>query len=509
MNRRHFVQGGSALFAASLYGGTAQPALSNDAGAPAGEPFSRAVVIEAARRLASEPYVDRAETIPDDLRAIGYDEYRDIRFKEAARIWQGENLPFTLDLFHPGFIFNQPVRLNLVNDGRSSRLHFSSDLFEYGENVQPPREPDLGFSGFRVRSRINTPDFWDEFLVFQGASYFRAIGRKQFYGLSARGLAIDTGEPEGEEFPSFVEYWIERPAPRDAMLVIHALLDSPSTTGAFTFQAIPGAETVVEVEAAIFPRTEIRKLGIAPLTSMFFFDATNRWRFQDFRSAVHDSDGLQMLTGAGEWLWRPLANPAELQISAFGDRSPQGFGLMQRSRRFEDFEDLEAHYERRPSLWIEPLGDWGAGAVELVEIPTRAEINDNIVAYWRPNGAVPAGGPWDFSYRMRWTDFVQPEGGLMTVAATRIGKSTNGDEELVVVDFTRPEGVDADDLAIDASASDAQITHSGALGILPDGNFRVALQFDPGGSELVELRLRLVRAETPASETWLYRWTSS
>lgn len=506
MNRRRFVIGGSALLGAAIRGGS--PSLAAGPEAPARR-FSRETVLAEARRLAGQPYADRRAELPEELRAIGYDQYRDIRFRESARIWQGEDVPVVLDLFHPGFIFNRPVRINLVEDGGARALRFSPDYFDYGPNLTPPQSGNLGFSGFRVRTRINAPDVWDEFLVFQGASYFRAVGRGQIYGLSARGLAIDTGAAEGEEFPSFVEFWIERPAARDASLRIHALLDSPSTTGAYSFEVIPGAETMIEVEAAIFPREAIRKVGVAPLTSMFLFDATNRSRFDDFRPAVHDSDGLQILSGAGEWLWRPLANPRTLQISAFSDRSPRGFGLVQRKRRFDDFEDLEARYERRPTLWIEPLGDWGTGTVELVEIPTQSEINDNIVAYWRPDGTVPAGGPWNFAYRMRWTDLVQPDGRLMSVSATRIGRSMDGEEQLVVIDFRRSDGFDIDAVTIDASASAGNITHMGSLGILPDGGFRVALQFDPGGEELVELRLRLLGDGRPVSETWLYRWTTA
>ena len=231
----------------------------------------------------------------------------------------------------------------------------------------------------------------DEFLVFQGASYFRAVARGQQYGLSARGLAVRTARAEGEEFPAWTDFWIERPAEKAERIVIHAILQSRSVVGAYTFAARPGNDTVIDVDATLFARTELTAFGIAPLTSMFLFDSSNRARFDDYRSAVHDSDGLQIVNGRGERIWRPLANPASLQISAFIDDSPKGFGLLQRKRSFEDFEDAEALYNKRPSLWVEPKGQWGPGHVELVEIPSEREIHDNVVAYWQPKVPIAAG----------------------------------------------------------------------------------------------------------------------
>lgn len=505
MTRRALLLGGTALALAA-----SRDALAQIGPLPTGSPasFSHDWLISEAGRLAAEPYQEPSEELPDGLGEIGYDQYRDIRFRPEARIWGDQPTRFRLDLFHRGFIFRQPVGIDLVEDGSVKPLPFSPALFEYGPGVtQPTQIEGLDFSGFRVRHPINTPDVWDEFLVFQGASYFRAVGRNQHYGLSARGLAINTAEPDGEEFPAFRRFWIERPAPGHSSIVIHALLDSPSATGAYRFEVSPGAETTMEVNGALFPRTEIKKIGIAPLTSMFMFDATNHGGFDDFRPAVHDSNGLQILTGAGEWLWRPLANPSELQISLFQDKRPRGFGLMQRARRYEDFHDLEAGYERRPSLWIEPLGDWGPGYIELVEIPTETEINDNIVAYWRPEGQVPPGGPWRFAYRMRWTDDVRPPAGMMIAKASRMGLSGDRKRRLFVIDFASAETVVPDDLRIEARASTGRIAvptiHKG----LPDGGVRVSFELEPDDDQPSELWVRLLAADKVASETWLYRWT--
>ncbi len=244
------------------------------------------------------------------------------------------------------------------------------------------------FSGFRLRAPLNRAEHFDEFVVFQGASYFRAVAKGQEYGLSARGLALKTGDARGEEFPFFRTFWIERPRPEANTVVVHALLDSDSTTGAYRFTIRPGDPTVMDVEMTLYPRVELTHVGLAPLTSMFFFGPNDRVGIDDFRPAVHDSDGLAIWNGRGEWLWRPLINPETLQVSAFVDDNPRGFGLLQRHRAFADYQDLEAHYERRPSLWVETIGEWGSGAVQLVEIPSKSEYHDNVVAFWRPRPTV-------------------------------------------------------------------------------------------------------------------------
>ena len=405
------------------------------------------------------------------------------------------------------------MSIAIVDQGRSNEIPFSPAMFNYS-SIEPPAidVPEFGFAGFRARYPINAPDAFQEFLVFLGASYFRAVARDQNYGLSARGVAIDTAEPTGEEFPLFQKFWIEKPGIDDGTLTVYALLDSPSLTGGYRFKATPGAETVIEVEAALFVREEIRKIGIAPLTSMFLFNGMNRAGFDDYRSAVHDSDGLQILTSKGEWLWRPLSNPADLQISYFGDGNPQGFGLIQRARSADDFGDPEAGYERRPSVWIEPMGDWGKGFVELVEIPTDREINDNIVVYWRPDGDVPVGGPRRVAYRMRWTDDLFPPAEILWVSSSRAGLTLDGNFRLFAVEYSARHGSsrpDPEGLDLSVSASAGEIRNAHIHPSSSDDKLLVTFELDTGSSDLIELRLALSREGKQAGETWLYRWTPS
>jgi len=472
-------------------------------------PFNRTILVARAAELAKQDYVPPPSS-SDSANRLTYDQYRAIRFQKGASIWARQNRTFTLDLFHPGFIFDTPVNINLVIGGIGTRVLFKRDLFEFGAEAGTPparEEDEPGYSGFRVRAPINRPDYADEFLVFQGASYFRAVARDQVYGLSARGLAIRTARAEGEEFPVFTDFWIERPAEHATEIVIHALLQSTSVVGAYTFTAKPGAETVMDVVATLFPRRQIKNFGIAPLTSMFLFDASGgRSRFDDFRSAVHDSDGLEMLTGRGERVWRPLANPRALQVSGFIDRDPRGFGLVQRKRRFEDYQDAEARFDKRPSLWVEPKGSWGEGHVELVEIPTDREIHDNIVAYWQSAAPLAAGQPAEFSYRLRW--LAEPlDNSLARVVGTRSGVSAaSADQREFVVDF-RGAAPPPADLEISATSSAGKILAPRGVFVPDTGAYRVSFELAPERAEVVELRLVLTAKNQQWGETWLYRWS--
>ncbi len=471
------------------------------------EPFDRDILLARAAELASEPFVEPRRGDAEAQRQLSYDQYRSIRFQRGASIWARENRTFTVDLFYPGFIYETPVNINLVVGKTARRVLFTNEVFDYAPDVPVIESAgDGGYSGFRVRAPINRPDYDDEFLVFQGASYFRAVARGQLYGLSARGLAVRTARPEGEEFPVFSDFWIERPPEAAEEIIIHALLQSRSVVGAYRFVVRPGTETVIDVDAALFTRAELKAFGIAPLTSMFLFDASNRARFDDYRNAVHDSDGLQVVNGRGERLWRPLANPRMLQVSAFLDDNPQGFGLLQRKRRFEDFEDAEALYDRRPSLWVEPNGQWGRGHVELVEIPSDREIHDNIVAYWHPAAAIPAGARADFSYRLRFTD--EPlDASLARVVATRTGQALQAEQQRsFVVDFDSGAAIPADLKAVVWSS--AGEVHEPRGQAVPGSNvYRVSFELDPKREDIVELRIELTADGKPWAETWLYRWS--
>ncbi|MDD3768416.1 MULTISPECIES: glucan biosynthesis protein G [Aminobacterium] len=364
------------------------------------EEVGLAFVNHKAEGLALRPFEDPRGSVPKLLMELSYDQWRDIRFRPEKALWKEEKLPFSLQFFHLGMFYDRAVQINIVDKGKAVQFPFSTDLFDYGQNQIDLKKlpPNLGFAGFRIHFPINRPGYDDEVAVFLGASYFRAVAKNQQYGLSARGMAIDTASPTGEEFPWFKEFWLVKPTSRSSSLIVYALLDSPSCTGAYKFTITPGEETQMDVTCNIFKRKDMNKIGIAPSTSMFFYGETENGRPGDFRPEVHDSDGLLMETNGGKWIWRPLANPSRLLISRYKDVDVKGFGLMQRDLNFDHYLDLEARYEKRPSLWITPQNDWGEGHVELVEIPSDSEINDNIVAYWVPE----PNGKLSFAYSMKW-----------------------------------------------------------------------------------------------------------
>ena len=474
-------------------------------------PFEPGMVRKLAQKLASKKYSPPTLTLPKELENLTYDQYRDIRFRPDQAIWATEGLPFQMHVFHSGFFFTQPVMIHVVDQDESRKLLYSSDYFSFGPSVQPPPpDYDLGFAGFRLHTPINRPDYFDEMAVFQGASYFRAVAKGQHYGLSARGLALDTAEPSGEEFPLFRAFWIEKPRPGSTSIVVHALLDSKSTAGAYRFTMRPGVSTEMDVEVTLYPRTNLTRAGFAPLTSMYLFDASDRLGIDDFRPAVHDSTGLSIRNGQGEWLWRPLANPNILQVSAFMDHSPRGFGLLQRERRFENFEDLEARYERRPSLWIEPIGDWGPGAVHLVEIPSKSEINDNIVVYWRPADPIPGGSEYVLNYRMQWTSAPNPPPDVALVLATRVGRGWDAPTRLFVIDFAgiKPDTLPPETLPEAVLESSVGKILNPVVQANPEtGGWRLSFELETAEAQSVELRGHLAHKKQRLSEVWVYRWT--
>jgi len=510
VHRRDLLIGAAALPLASAFASLALKDAYAQTGKPV--PFSASQVRQMARDLASKPYKEPDTSLPDSLSKLSYDHYRDLRFIPDKSLWRGTDVPLEIQLFHRGFLYRNRVNISLVENGQASQVVYSPDLFTYGRVEPQPENIDLGFSGFRIHGPINRPDYFDEIAVFQGGSYFRAIAKDQIYGLSARGLAIKTADGSGEEFPAWRGFWIERPGPNVNSVVVHALLDSESASAAYRFTIRPGDSTVIDTEMALYPRTDIDKGGLAPLTSMFFFDANDRMDIDDFRPGVHDSDGLAIWNGRGERLWRPLINPSTLQISDLYDTNPRGFGLMQRQREFSDFEDLEALYEKRPSLWIEPIGDWGEGAVQLVEIPTKEEIHDNIVAYWRPKEVLRSGGEYLYSYRMHWcaqNPFMPPE--LAIFHKTRSGLVPNDENRrLFVMDAVggRLKDIPLDDqIRASVSTNFGTIEHIVVQPNPETGGWRVSFRLVPSGEPVVELRAQLLRGEERLSEVWVYRWT--
>ncbi len=476
-------------------------------------------VTEDAEALAARPHDPDTATLPAALRDLDYDTYRQIRFRPEAALWRDAGR-FTVQLFHTGFLFDAPVRLNSVEAGEVIPLDFDPERFRYDDAAAGLLRQDLagaGHAGFRLHFPLNRAAVQDEFAVFLGASYFRLVGRGQGYGLSARGLAIDTARPRGEEFPAFREFWLVRPAPEATRMTVLALLDSPSLAGAYRFDIAPGRDIEVEVTARLFARRDVETLGIAPLTSMFAQGDTTPRAVDDHRPAVHDSDGLLVLTGEEEWIWRPLTNPQALRVSALLDRDPGGFGLVQRARDFTHYLDLEARYERRPSQWVKPLEPWGAGRVQLVEIPAPDETHDNIVAFWVSDTPLRAGEARELRYRTH-TFAAEPAGAPPArVIRTRQGwGGVPGDPDPpprsrrhFLVDFAggELEGLAGDQpVTAELTASRGEVHHLQARP-LPEGRgWRASFRLDPEGDAPSDLRLRLRLHGEVISETWNHVW---
>lgn len=502
MNRRELLHGSAVLPTLMFLPQREAAAAGNTSDAA----FNPSMVRELARNLASKSFEAPDEKLPNGLTDLNYDQYRSIRFAPDRALWRGAKLPFEAQFFHRGFFYKNKVQIFEVADGKVSEVKYSKDMFSFGETVPAFTETDLGFAGFRIHAPINKPDYYDEVCVFLGASYFRAVAKDEIYGLSARGLSIDTGEAKGEEFPFFKAFWLERPVPNATSLVIHALLDSKSCAASYRFTIRPGATTVFDVEASVYPRADLEHSGLAPMTSMFFFGPNDRNEVDDFRPSVHDSDGLAIYNGKGESLWRPLSNPRDLQISTFQDINPHGFGLMQREKNFFAYQDIESRFEKRPSLWVEPIGDWGEGAVILFEIPTKEEIHDNIAAFWRPKAPLKAKSETNLTYRLHWgPDAPKPHS---LARFTRTGIGAHGENsKLFVLDLfgDNLKAIDPASIKGVVSAEKAEITN---VVTQPNPNtggwrlsFECAVKKDP-----IELRAHLALDDKPLSEIWVYRW---
>ena len=494
----------SAACAALALLGSARPA-------PAAKPaFTFDDVTARAQQLAKESFKDPRGEVPAWLTQISYDEWRDIRFRPERALWRDKRLPFQVQFFHPGLYYDRTVAINVIDDSGVHPVSFSPSDFDYGRNEIASRVPqNLGFAGFRVHAPIKRKDYFDEVVVFLGASYFRAVGKNEVFGISARGIAIDTGLPSGEEFPYFREFWLVTPAPGAKELTIYGLLDSVSLTGAYQFTVRPGEQTAVHVDSRIFLRREVNKLGIAPLTSMFFHGEANMRQVEDFRPESHDSDGLLINFSSGEWLWRPLDNPRVLRLSTFQASNIRGYGLVQRDRNFDHYQDLETHPELRPSVWIVPKGTWGEGRVELVEIPTKSDINDNVVSYWTPNQLPEVGKMGAWSYTTYWysdDENVSPGG---RIVATRRDRGTVEGAFRFVIDF---DGKKLDALPADtvlrgvvtiASGEDsAQLLDQQVVKNSVTGGWRLTFQIKALRSDPIELRAFLDQGGTALTETW-------
>ncbi|WP_144767542.1 glucan biosynthesis protein G [Herbaspirillum sp. SJZ099] len=482
--------------------------------------FDFNTVAARAKALAAKSYKKPSDSLPKSIKDLSYEQANQIHFRAEKSYWRAQKLPFELSFIHLGGRFNEPVRVNEVVGGAVREINFSPALFDYSanRNIDPRGLRNIGFAGFRIRFPVNSAKVKDDVLTFHGASYFRAMGKGQGYGLSARGLAIDTALYSGEEFPRFTEFWLERPSADSRELTVYALLDSPRATGAYRFVLKPGADTAMDVKAQIYLRANVTKLGIAPLTSMFLFGENQPGPGDDFRPKVHDSDGLSMQSGTGEWLWRPLVNPKRLLVTSFSFDNPLGFGLMQRDREFSSYQDLDYNYQARPSAWVEPKGKWGSGRVELVQIPTPDETNDNIVAYWVPNNMPKVGQPMNVEYRLLWQKENEKRPPLAWVTQTRFGHGyrpridgKQDDSQALAIDF---DGAALKKLA--ANARVEGVVEADANGKIVSVNTR---KNDMTGGWRIEVKLRRVEDNKPVelrgflrnanggatlSETWSY-----
>ncbi|MFM2481268.1 glucan biosynthesis protein G [Celerinatantimonas sp. YJH-8] len=475
----------------------------------------RNTVIMLAKQLAQKPYQAPQVPLSDSLKNLSLAQYQNILFQPNQALWAQDNLPFQMQLFMRGSYFDDPVEIGIVDGGHSTHLPYSPDYFVSGSD-QPLDLPkdDIGFSGFSLYYRLNQPQIYNKAIQFQGASYFQAIGKGETWGASARGLAINTADPKGEEVPRFRAFWVSKPSVSSNSLVVNALLDSPSVTGAYRFTIRPGDSTNVDVEVALFPRQDLSKVGLSPMNSMYMFSGNDRRGIDDYRPQVHNSDGLLMVNGKGERLWRPLANPTTLQISGFVDDAPIGFGLMQRDRKFADYQDLVANFQDRPSLWVEPIGNWGQGSVTLIEIPSDDEIHANIVAYWSPKQPLKAETEYDFSYRLHWGQAPHPAINEYVVSSTISGHTkgaANNTDRHFVVDYT-PTGnslpADGDVPTINVTTTAGAVKEVQVVKNPHTKGYRLSFDLEPGDARAAELRAELSFADSRKAETWLYRWTA-
>lgn len=527
MNRRDLLSTAAAAAALAVFGVPTQAFATGGLELGVEESFSFDALVDKARTLAGTPFVAPMAPPRDVLERIDYQAHGQITYDTDRALFADGPGPFPATFFPLGKYFQSPVRMHVVSGGAGGQVAreiiYDPAYFDMPAD-SPARElpKDCGFAGFRFQeSRLDDQAKlgWrkNDWVAFLGASYFRAIGELYQYGLSARGVAIDTALPDRpEEFPSFTHFYFETPKDDSATVVLYALLDGPSIAGAYRFALTRGKGVVMDIEKALFPRRDIARFGIAPMTSMYWYSETRKLEAVDWRPEVHDSDGLALWTGAGERIWRPLNNPRRIVDSSFRDMNPQGFGLLQRDRDFDHYQD-GVMYDRRPSLWVEPLSGWGAGAVQLVELPTDDEIHDNVVAAWVPAEPVKAGASYRLRYRIHWLADEPYPTPLARCVATRLG---NGGEpgrprpqgvRKFMIEFrggpltTLPFGVKPEPILWASRGSFSYIFTEA----VPDGvagHWRAQFDLTVTGGDPVEMRLFLKNGDQVLSETWLYQY---
>jgi len=492
-------------------------------------------VAKLAEKRVEHPFHSPRADLPKVLRQenLDYDKYREIEFRHERALWAADDLPFRVEFFHPGYLYQEPVHVYEFTATHVQPIRFVQDFFNYRAlHIQNEIPADTGYAGFRLLNQLNDLGKWDEIGAFLGASYFRLLGKDQRYGQSARGLALDCGEPDRpEEFPIFTDWWLGKPQKDDGQLKLFAILDSVSCAGAYQFLIHPGETTVVDVEAELFfrdtnmvhavnaERQPVKTIGLAPLTSMFWFGKNSERKFDDYRLEVHDTDGLLVHMDSGEVLWHPLDNPPVMRHQIFSAPNVRGFGLLQRERSFAAYQDMFNFYQLEPSVWIEPRGNWGDGDLHLVELSANYEGFDNIVVFWDPRNKPQPLQPYRLGYTLRWmseTDKLSNN----RVVSTRVGLDSSKELNLscancrqFVIDFDGP-ALDAvpesnPPQAIANCSTNAMIFYNQILRNPYLGGWRVILKMQPrpGNINPVDLRCTLQKGTNILSETWSYQWS--
>ena len=468
-----------------------------------------------AKQRAAEPY--RAPTeIPAFLQELSYEQARLFRFLPERRLWRATNSQFQASFIAPARHQRYPVKIRRVTAEGVRDIPFDREQFDFGDPDLVKRiPPDLGYAGLRLEYPINRAGEPEPVVEFSGASYFRGVGKGGVPGLWARGLAIDTGLPGGEEFPLFSEFWLEQPRTTATSMKIFALLEGPSVAGGYEFTVMPGETTRVSVRAEIFTRKPVTVLGLAPLTSMFFYGENTARPLGQWRPEMHHSDGLLVNDGSGEWLWRPLLNPRTPQLYGFTVNNAKGFGLLQRDRRFDAYEDGDANYQLRPGAWVTLRQPTGPGRIVLVEIPSPDETNDNIVAFWSPEKAVPAGQRIVLDYDLFLGARPEPDSALATVVNTLVGRPSGAqgrhppaDAYRFVIDFAggglgKIKGRDAP-VAGNVSVAGGKVLEQYVEYLPVPDRWRLVFVVRPEPESGMEMRAFLHLGDDTLSETWSY-----
>jgi len=488
----------------------AQPGLQRAAAEPLAQPvpFGPDTVLKLAVALASKPFKEpEGPALPGVFSGLNFEQYAAIRRAPGTAIWSNEKLGFSLEPLHRGFVYTTPIGINIVDNGMAQKVHYDAANFDFGGLKVPAALGDLGFSGLRILR--SSDQGFEDMAIFQGATFYRSRARGQPFGVTARGLSIRTGDDPGEEFPTFREFWVEKPNAAANTLTIQALLDSPSVAGAVRFTLRAAETTIIDTEMTLIARAGVDKLGFGTMAASHLFSPLDHRRPDDVRAAAYETAGLQILTGKDEWLWRPVSNRETLQISAFSDVNPRGFGLLQRTRSFDAFFDDETHWELKPSLWIEPIGDWKEGDLRLLEIPAGSETNENVIAQWRPKIGMNAATTQSIAFRQFWCWSPPSRPPLASCVSSRNGKV--GDRQRFAVEMAGDmfaEHAKAAAAKADVQASPGKIVSVVVYAYSERRSVRVVFDLDPGSENYSELRLTLRVDNQPASETWLYRWTA-